>query len=973
MKRLLAAITVLLAFALVFSACTTGEEERVYRDAADGRYGDALSLSGIVGEQGQIVREVVFDTRLEGWHYLGVEARAGETLTFELDETYAEYGLVATVGRGGAFAETTTLTGEVCEWTPTVSGTVEVWLGNCIGTQGGSLRVSGGYAASYYRYGIDDTAQVSADGIIDGADVRIYLCGNGAEGSNVAGTAMWWRSAVQLVNSFLGKDFGVDNGVPIDMFVLGDTLRVDFGQGIVYVPASSAQDVCDYDALVGGSAWDVLLSVVELVTRDAGYSDEAKRWMTALIYVLMTDGASEGGGSPEGIGSGAACLQRTLDGVEQGQEADYLFADLMHSFGVEKATEFIQTYEIGDNFADAFYTAALQVYGVDCADFIAGLGLTVSDGVRDANAPTYVAVQSYYTLGANADNATGTVVKAGERTAFDFESSIVTTASEYAVSLRSDHPERWSESGGLWYYSPAADAVEDSFTLAVTADGREYLLEGKLTYDIAVGNVAVYEDVPYRDIDEAVDDYEDDLAPTEVFATDVAGTGTSVEEDESSAYVFVVGSGSIQVDETADYEIHLRNRGVVRVDFGVPEYMFTMFRNSLTVDEYFGELYYSLELQAGVVYDYEIYALSTKDSCFAELGIRKAGSDDPVESIGKDMLIYDGYDRSQIEGYQALDIKPRYFDLNPEERVPLDTSVVASVDAPTGREEGYASLTDGDRHTVYPVAQTAATQVYAMHLVTSRIDYFAFDCTVAGLDYSVYAGNSAADATLVAQGRTREGMNYAQFEGGSSTGYVELQLSSDTPFGDCVADLSVGTTRPECTVVPSDGSGVFYQGGWTDQGGVIGVNGKIMRSYGRDAAIEYSFRGEYVSVYCAKGPAYGNMLVYLDGVLQTNVDLSSDTDEYGCLVWSRVFAEGGEHTIRLVADTSHDVINLDFFGVIFTEAQDVPPEYGNLYYIAIIPAVLIVVLAVCIGLDIADKRKRRVRMSEPSGEDGDKN
>ena len=126
---------------------------------------------------------------------------------------------------------------------------------------------------------------------------------------------------------------------------------------------------------------------------------------------------------------------------------------------------------------------------------------------------------------------------------------------------------------------------------------------------------------------------------------------------------------------------------------------------------------------------------------------------------------------------------------------------------------------------------------------------------------------------------------------------------------------------------------------------------------------EYSFRGEYIAVYCAKGPDYGNMLVYLDGVLQTNVDLAAQEDEYGCLVWSRHFGEGGEHTLRLVADNAEDVVNLDHFGVIFSEAQQAPPEYGNLTYLIVIPAALLAVLIVCLCLDANDRRKRRMRTS----------
>lgn len=968
MKKIPVAVVLVVAIALLIASCTTGEQERVYIDAVEGRFGDALSLSGMTEDDGSITREVTFDTRLEGWHYLGIKAVAGRTLTFALTGDLATYGAEAIIDREGE-AERFALIGDSVQYTPSSDGLVEVWLGACMGTDGGSLTVSGGLPASYYRYGVDDDATVADDGIIDGANVRIYLNGCGDSASDIAAVARWWRSAAELATRFTGSDFGVDHGVPVDIF-LSDVAEIetDFDAGVVRVPYSFAADVCSYDDLTGGSAWSALRAVVDLVIYGSGFSDEAERWITALIYVLMTDNAAAGGGAPQGIGSGYGCLAATLEGVGDDEIADYAFANMLHSFGAECAAEMILDYRPSDSFADAFYTAAADAFGVDSSDYLALFGLTVSDDVlRDL--PDYVPVQSSYTLGANADNATGTIVKTGESTAFDFSASVITTASEVSVQVVSDHQSRWSESGGIWYYTPSDGATEDDFVLRVTADGESFDLEGKLTYDICVGVQYVFEDVPYREIDDAVDGYED-IEPTHVFATDVAGVQQPAGEEDGSVYVFAVGKGSIQVPETAVYEIHLRSRGIVRVDFGVPKYMFTMFRNSLTIEQYYGELFYEVELEAGVVYDYYVYALSTKGSYFADLGIRKSGSDDPVVDIGKDYLICGGYDRSQVGGYEALDFKPAYFDVNPPVRVPLDGALISEISAPAGTEEGYAALLDDDPHTVYRVAEPSAEQEYSLDAASTRMDYFAFRCTIDGLDFCLYAGASRDDETLIATGKTRVGDNVVELGDGMSVGRLRLILSADEPFGDCVAGLEFGNTQPQCEVVPSDSSSVFYQGNWESLGGVIGTNGTIKRSYGRDAAVEYSFRGSYIAVYCAKGPQYGNMLVYLDGVLQTNVDLSSDRDEYGCLVYSRTFSEGGEHTLRLVADTSHDVIDLDFLGVIRTAAEDAPPEYGNLYYLAIIPAVLLIVFVICVCMDIAQKRKRRARRSAPPVDNG---
>ena len=82
MKKTFAAAILILLCAFALSACTTGGDERVYVDVAEGKFGDALGLSGGIGEDGSLTRTVTFDTRLEGWHYLGISAKAGEPLYF---------------------------------------------------------------------------------------------------------------------------------------------------------------------------------------------------------------------------------------------------------------------------------------------------------------------------------------------------------------------------------------------------------------------------------------------------------------------------------------------------------------------------------------------------------------------------------------------------------------------------------------------------------------------------------------------------------------------------------------------------------------------------------------------------------------------------------------------------------------------------------------------------------------------------
>ena len=197
--------------------------------------------------------------------------------------------------------------------------------------------------------------------------------------------------------------------------------------------------------------------------------------------------------------------------------------------------------------------------------------------------------------------------------------------------------------------------------------------------------------------------------------------------------------------------------------------------------------------------------------------------------------------------------------------------------------------------------------------------------------------------------------------------YVRLTLTSDKPFASVVKDIYCGIYTKEATIVPSNSSRVLYQGKWQYKTGGISINGWILESYGDDAAIEFNFYGTGISVYCAKGDAYGSMQIYVDGKLNGAVNLNSKETQYDCNVFSVEFQEPGKHTIRIVPSSNDDIINLDYFTVLYAEQEEASPEVGNLWYFAIIPAVLIVMFAVCAALDIADRRKKKRSVAIKAG------
>jgi photosystem II stability/assembly factor-like uncharacterized protein len=82
---------------------------------------------------------------------------------------------------------------------------------------------------------------------------------------------------------------------------------------------------------------------------------------------------------------------------------------------------------------------------------------------------------------------------------------------------------------------------------------------------------------------------------------------------------------------------------------------------------------------------------------------------------------------------------------------------------------------------------------------------------------------------------------------------------------------------------------------------VAGCDGQGLRFTGTTGAwSELEFLGKSITWYAASGPGLGNADVYVDGVLQANLDLSAGAFSVSAPVFSRAYASVGWHTIRVV-------------------------------------------------------------------------
>ena len=983
MKKAVVTILLILACALVFVSCDTKDDVTYYQENVVGKYGDGISLTGIVvpetapseyADLPRVEKSVYFDTRLEGWHFSGVYVVKGEKITVTLPKEKADGSVTATVGRYSPSSFEISLTEQTTTFVSTVSGLLDFDLGECYGDSFWQLSVSGGVNASYYRLGLDRVAdwQNSVDyAVVDGTNIRIYLPAEYLDASSdVENAATWWRSLCEYMDRYTVGVFGEDKLSPTDVFVTGQVSQpaYDVDKDVLFVPVSYADKLLDHDALVSGGAWAVMLALAKGKAEYAGFDDaalsEVAQIAAAGAFVTLTDGILSADSSNEyWINNAYDCLAMSIGGGLESYGDLAAYVNLIHSFGEEKvvktAVDYASATDNGVIPLSQYFCNAFAEYGVDLSDYfntVFGLGTeSAQSGLQK-----YVPLQSRYANGcvATADK-TGVTVNSGERTEFDFATEYVTTATNATLVRVMLGDSEWKAGAdGIYSFRPEDTEKTKDFTLVFDVDGQSVELKGRFTCNIEVSVFTRYENVPWRDMKTAVKEYAENGAG--YLVEEKAQSKAEIPQNEivdDGVYTFSVNRGAIQVDETATYVIYVRSKGVIRVDFGVPEYMFTMFENPITVNEYTDELCYEIELQKGVSYYYDMYVLATKGNAYGCLGISKKGGE--ISDIDQDHLIYLTFDKDEVSDYQAPAIVPESFGVRKEGMRYYEESGAALKEYPQAESGSYpAAATDGNDDTAF-VSKAAAKQVYLFEYEEAvETEFIVIKTSLTDVAYTVEYSTDGETFIRCDAGSVYRNIS-ALFPKAVTVKSVRLTLSSDNEFAGVIKDIYCGRYSNEATIVPSNSSRVLYQGKWQYKTGGISVNGWILESYGDDAAIEFNFYGTGISVYCAKGDVYGSMQILVDGKQYGSVELNNATTLYDCNVFSVEFRSAGKHTIRIVPSSNDDIINLDYFAVMYAEQQEAAPETGNLWYFAIIPAALIVIFAICAVLDIADRRNKK--------------
>ena len=132
-----------------------------------------------------------------------------------------------------------------------------------------------------------------------------------------------------------------------------------------------------------------------------------------------------------------------------------------------------------------------------------------------------------------------------------------------------------------------------------------------------------------------------------------------------------------------------------------------------------------------------------------------------------------------------------------------------------------------------------------------------------------------------------------------------------------VGAWSAGQTV-RASLLQEGAASVLYTGPWR-----TGENSQYSAWYERSAtsagaAAKLSFTGRGIAWVTTRGPDRGAVRVYLDGDLVATIDTHAPALGFRYVAWSRIWASGGTHTLRLVVvgSAGHPRVDIDAFEVL---------------------------------------------------------
>lgn len=970
---ILALLVATCVFALV--SCSDVTQSISYNNVIESKYGDSfLTTDTQDAPEGaleytslkRITRKYLIDGRVVGRHTLGLYMPRGEAITVKIDAAEIGNKHEITINENMPLSEVP----YKLEIDSTEKSVQRMLAGGLLelNVKAGAattfeVTISGCIEAPCYRYGIDDETafgNIANYNVLDCTNVRIYVqSSNYAKIDDAKKVMNWWRNAVTFMDQLLGLSFWAKDYSPMCIYFrnqVSEDAIVDSANNCIYLPTDYIDALVDYKTLsqdAKGKLFRVLGYIAqEKVERSGNYADtflkdHIKEVLAQLTYIDMVDAYVIDNTNPKYAYTDAGVLEKILSGEFESETQKYcaLFNYIYYNTNIDYTLYLLKTInelKLSDSLAISYLANECKQNMIPLANKL-DIALYGEDIINMQQYEEVKLVANKATYGRDYKAAQcGYHVRIGESANIDFKSLIV-SEEEFEVEGVYGQEGAWArQEDGTFIYTPNENKLKDSYRLNLKAkDGKVVSLYGNITVDIAVSEYDVYNDVSCNTLDEAIKQLKNMTITTK---SSILKAEIPRETQESESKSFAVAKGAFEIEETGTYYLYLKSSGLCSVKFGVEEYSEEIFRNSLTVGNYTQELSYKAKLEKGYKYIYTIYNLSNQGSGFATLGIQKG--DGEIEDIDDRYLVYPKLTRNNIVEY-----------INPQKYIDaIDQQEVEYTPIKTAKIAQFMNIDEYEIGQVSEVIEKNSKVSFVLPFSEiSVVNYLMINVhDMEDVKLKLYGGTSfkqnLAEETLV------NGDNIIEFNEMNIDG-IKLEFTSPKNYRLAIDSIIVGKYVSAMSIVPSTSTDIEYISEWATSKEYIAINGSLAVTQSKDSELSYSFNGNEISIYATVGPMFGSAKITIDGQDKGQIDLNNIKVNCSQLVYTTKLKDG-DHVLKISA-VDETPINLDYLAVAaFGETQN-KNDFSKLWYVAIIPGILIIVAIVFISLDIREKKKSK--------------
>ena len=969
---------------LMLFSCSDVTQSITYNNVIESKYGDAFidlattdapdSATEFASEK-RITRKILVDGRVKGSHILGLYAPMGEQIEVTIDAAEIANGHSIEFNENCSLGEvpfSLTINSVTTTFSRTLAGAMlELKVADkCANTF--EITIKGAVDMPYYRYGIDDDISYDEVGnyaILDCTNVRIYQATEKIEDIQEPKKVMnWWRNAVTFMDEILGLSFWDNDYSPMKIYIRKamantDPPEVDVENNCIYLPEIYDMSLVNWDTIYADkgytgdtSVYNMLKLVAQLkveksgVFKDTYLKDYIVDILTQLTYIDMVDAYYANNAydveTPNPLYvTDAENTGLIIYGGELTNSQKYcaLFTNIYYSFSRDVVKDLlieIRKEKLTDARTIATFADEQEINLTELANKL-NISLYGSDIEKMSGYSAYPLIANKLTYGGCINSAqTGYHVRIGEKKIFDFADNCVPYG-EYQIDGILGQEGAWVRlDDGKYEYTPSADKLSDTFTIVLKKGDQEVKLIGAITVDIAISEYIRYENVSFKTLDDAKSGYKD-ILPTKVESRLTASI--PLEGEEKADKTFSVAQGAIEVEETGYYTLFLKSSGLCSVSFGVKEYYAEIFNNSLTVPTYTDELSYTAKLEEGFKYIYTIYNLANSGLGYAQLGIKYGN--DPIVDIDDTYLVYSKLDRNNIVEYSAPQYYIEAMSMQEAEYNKAETTKIAQfVNIPTYEIGKTSDVIEKDSKVsfVLPLKETDTINYVRMTVADME-----------GVKVTIYGGvmYKVALGTI----ELKDGLNTISCEERNADS-IKLEFTAPFDYKLHILDLETGECISAMTIIPSSSTDIEYISEWETSRDYIALNGRLAVSNSDNSELSYSFNGNEISIYATVGPAFGAAKIIIDGQDKGLVDLNSTKVECAKLIFNQKLKDG-DHTIKISAVDSSP-INLDYLAVSSFGETKQKNDFSKLWYVSIIPGILLIVGIVFISLDAREKKKK---------------